>query len=329
LPGVAQAQEKLSTIASFSILADMVENVGGNRVEVRTLVGPGGDAHVYTPTPADAKAVAGAKLLFVNGLGFEGWMERLVGASGSKAQIVTASEGVTPRSMEEEEGHAHEGEKGHDHAAAGKGHDHEAGHGDKGHDHVHEADEEQAHGHGDAHDHGENDPHAFQSIANSKIYVGNIRDALIAADPAGKAEYEANATAYLAKLDEVDAQIRAAAEKIPAADRKIITSHDAFGYFGEAYGFTFLAPQGVSTDAEASAKDVATLVKQIRKEKVKAVFVENVTDKRLIQQISRESGAEMGGELYSDALSAKDGPAGTYIDLFRHNIKTLSAALTR
>jgi zinc/manganese transport system substrate-binding protein len=320
LPGVAHAQEKLSTIASFSILADMVENVGGERVEVRTLVGPGGDAHVYTPTPADAKAVAGAKLLFVNGLGFEGWMERLVEASGSKAQIVTASEGVTPRSMEEEEGPDHEGEKGHDH---------EAGHGDKGHDHGHEVAEGKEHGHDDAHDHGENDPHAFQSIANGKIYVGNIRDALIAADPAGKAEYEANATAYLARLDEVDAQVRAAAEKIPAADRKIITSHDAFGYFGEAYGFTFLAPQGVSTDAEASAKDVATLVKQIRKEKVKAVFVENVTDKRLIQQISRESGAEMGGELFSDALSAKDGPAGTYIDLFRHNIKTLSAALTR
>jgi zinc/manganese transport system substrate-binding protein len=292
--GAAQAQEKLPVVASFSILGDLVKNVGGDRVALTTLVGPDGDAHVYSPTPADAKKVAEAKLVFVNGLGFEGWMERLVEASDSKAEVVTASAGVVPIPGEEEEDH--------DHAAGNK-----------------QAEE---------HEHGANDPHAFQSIPNGKIYVANIRDALIKADPAGKADYEANAAGYLAKLDALDAEVRAAVGHIPEGQRKIITSHDAFGYFGKTYGFEFLAPQGISTDAEPSARDVAALVKQIKADGVKAIFVENITDKRLIEQIARESGAVIGGELFSDALSPPDGPAGTYIDMFRHNIRALSAALS-
>jgi zinc/manganese transport system substrate-binding protein len=277
--GTAQAQDKIAAVASFSILGDLVKNVGGDRVALTTLVGPDGDAHVYEPNPADAKAVAEAKLVFINGLGFEGWMSRLVEASGSKAALVTASSGVTPIPFEAEGGHA-------------------------------------------------NDPHAFQSIPNAKIYVANIRDALAAADPAGKTVYEGNATAYLAKLDTLDAEIRAAINAIPKGQRKIITSHDAFGYFGKAYGFTFLAPEGISTEAEPSAKEVARLIRQIKADKVKAIFVENITDQRMIRQIAAESGAVIGGELYSDALSPPDGPAGTYIDMFRHNIKTLSAALS-
>ena len=291
--GAAQAQEKLATVASFSILGDLVKNVGGDRITVTTLVGPDGDAHVYEPNPADAKAVAQAKVVFVNGLGFEGWMERLAQASGSKATTVTASNGVEPIVSEEEEEHA----KGEKHA------------------------EHEEH-------HGASDPHAFQSIPNVKIYVGNIRDALITADPDGKSTYETNATAYLAELDKLDADVRAAVNALPEARRKIITSHDAFGYFAKTYGFAFLAPQGVSTDAEASAKEVAQLIRQIKAEKVKAVFVENITDQRLVKRIAAESGAVIGGELYSDALSPPDGPAGTYIDMFRHNIRTLSAALS-
>jgi zinc/manganese transport system substrate-binding protein len=300
--GAAQAQtqpqDRIAAVASFSILGDLVKNVGGDRVALTVLVGPGGDAHVYEPNPADAKAVADARLVFVNGLGFEGWMGRLVEASGSKAALVTVSQGVTPlASAEEGEEHA----KGEKHAA-------------------HEPAED--------HHHGASDPHAFQSVPNGKIYVGNIRDALIAADPAGKAVYEANAAAYLARLDEVDAEVRAAVAAIPEGQRKIITSHDAFGYFGKTYGFSFLAPQGISTEAEPSAREVARLIRQIKADRVKAIFVENITDQRMIRRIAAESGAVIGGELYSDALSPPDGPAGTYIDMFRHNIKTLSAALS-
>jgi zinc/manganese transport system substrate-binding protein len=278
-----QPKDKLRVIASFSILGDLVKNVGGDRVEIGTLVGPNGNAHVYAPSPSDAKRVANAKLVFVNGLGFEGWLERLVKASGTKAPVIVATKGIKPR--------------------------------------------ERAGEHGRDHDHGQADPHAWQSVANAKIYVANIRDALIAADPAGKAAYEANAAAYLAKLDALEREVREVIAKIPADRRKVITSHDAFGYFEAAYGIAFIAPQGVSTEAEASARDVAAIIAQIKKQKIAAVFLENVTDPRLVEQIARETGAKIGGTLYSDALTGDKGDATTYIDLIRHNFKQLAAAL--
>lgn len=281
LPPPAFAQEKLSVVASFSILGDFVREIGGERVSVALLVGPDGDAHVYSPTPADAKTVAGAKLVVVNGLKFEGWLTRLIKSSGTKATIATATTGITPQKMADDHGHGHGGE----------------------------------------------DPHAWQSVANAKIYVGNVRDALIAADPAGRSSYEANATAYLAKLDTLEAEIKATVARIPADRRKAITSHDAFGYFAKAYGIAFIAPQGVSTEAEASAKDVARIIRQIKAEKVPAVFLENITNPRLAEQIARESGAKIGGRLYSDALSAADGPAGTYIAMMKHNISQIEKAL--
>ena len=283
-PG-ARAQDRLNVIASFSILGDFVKNVGGDRVEVATLVGPNGNAHVYAPSPGDAKKVADAKLVFVNGLGFEGWLERLVKASGTKAPIVVATKGIKPLER------------------AGE------------HDHDHD------------HDHGRADPHAWQSVANAKIYVANIRDALIAADPAGKDAYLANAAAYLAKLDALERDVREVIAKIPADRRRVITSHSAFGYFQDAYGVNFTAPQGVSTEAEASAKDVAAIIAQIRKQKVAAVFLENVTDPRLVEQVARETGAKVGGTLYSDALTDDKGDATTYIDLIRHNLRQLASAL--
>ena len=281
----ACAQDRLNVIASFSILGDFVKNVGGDRVEVATLVGPNGNAHVYAPSPGDAKKVADAKLVFVNGLGFEGWLERLVKASGTKAPIVVATKGIKPLER--------------------------AG----GHDHDHD------------HDHGRADPHAWQSVANAKIYVANIRDALIAADPAGKDAYLANAAAYLAKLDALEREVREVIAKIPADRRRVITSHSAFGYFQNAYGVNFTAPQGVSTEAEASAKDVAAIIAQIKKQKVAAVFLENVTDPRLVEQIARETGAKVGGTLYSDALTDDKGDATTYTDLIRHNLRQLASAL--
>lgn len=295
LAGHAVAQDaapaaKLPVVASFSILGDFVKEVGGDRIAVSTLVGPNGDAHVFQPAPADAKKVAAAKVVFVNGLGFEGWMNRLIKASGTKASIVVATKGVAPRKMEEEEG-------GHDH---GK----------------------------DAHAHEETDPHAWQSVANAKLYITNVRDGLIAADPAGKGTYEANATAYLAKLDALDAEVKTAIAAIPADRRRIITSHDAFGYFGAAYGMEFIAPQGVSTEAEASAKDVAKIIRQIKAEKIPAVFMENISDPRLVKRIADETGAKIGGEVYSDALSDDKGPASTYIDMIENNIRAFSSALS-
>jgi zinc/manganese transport system substrate-binding protein len=187
---------------------------------------------------------------------------------------------------------------------------------------------ERAGGHDHDHDHGRADPHAWQSVANAKIYVANIRDALTAADPAGKDAYLANAAAYLAKLDALEREVREVIAKVPADRRRVITSHNAFGYFQDAYGLSFTAPQGVSTEAEASAKDVAAIISQIKKQKAAAVFLENVTDPRLVEQIARETGAKVGGTLYSDALTDEHGDATTYIDLIRHNLKQLAAALT-
>ncbi len=214
-PLPAIASEKLPVVASFSILGDMTARIGGDRIELKTLVGPDGDGHVYQPTPADARAVAGARLVIVNGLAFEGWIPRLLQSSGTKATIVEATKGVTPREMKE------------------------------GDDHDHDHD----------HDHGAFDPHAWQSVPNARLYASNIRDALITADPAGKEVYTANAAAYLAELDALDAEIRALVTTIPPERRKIITSHDAFGYFAEAYGLTFVAPQGVSTEAEFQQRE--------------------------------------------------------------------------
>jgi zinc/manganese transport system substrate-binding protein len=286
LSAPAVAADRLPVVASFSILGDMTARVGGDRVAVTTLVGPDGDAHVYEPTPDDVRAVAAARLLVVNGLGFEGWMDRLAGASGYTGPVVVASKGVAPREIVEEE---HADAEGHDHHGI--------------------------------------DPHAWQDVANAVTYVRNIAAGLDAADPVGKATYDANAAAYVAELEALDAEVRAALATLPAERRKIITSHDAFGYFGAAYGLRLSAPEGISTEAEASAADVAALIRQIRADAVPAIFVENIKDRRLIDQIAAESGAAVGGELYTDALSDKDGPAPTYVEMIRHNAKTLTEAL--
>jgi len=282
----ARAQTKIPVVATFSILADLAAQVAGERAQVSALVGPGADAHVYSPTPGDAKTLAGARLIIVNGLGFEGWIDRLVKNANAKARVVVAAKGVKPL------------------RASGR----------------------DSHGHG-SHSHGAVDPHAWQSVANVKLYVANIRDGLIAVDPEGRAAYEANAAAYLAQLDALEAEIKAGVAKIPPERRKLITTHEAFGYFEAAYGVRFIAPQGVSTEGGASAQDVARIIRQIRQEKAAAVFAENVSDPRLSARIAQETGAKLGGALYSDQLSPPSGPAGTYIDMVRHNIRELTRAL--
>jgi zinc/manganese transport system substrate-binding protein len=270
----ARADERLNIVASFSILGDFVRNVGGDRVSLTTLVGPDGDAHVYAPTPADAKKIADAKIVIVNGFGLEGWLPRLVQSAGGKASIVMATAGIAPLTLGSDA-----------------------------------------------------DPHAWQSVANAKIYVANIRDGLAGADPAGGGIYRDNADRYLAKLDALDRDVRAAVAQIPEGRRKVISTHEAFGYFASAYGIEFIAPQGVSTESEASARDIAAIITQIKTSKIPAVFLENISDPRLMRRISTETGARIGGTLYSDSLTGEKGDAPTYIDMVRHNIKALTSAL--
>ena len=268
------AQERVNVVASFSILGDFVKNVGGDRINVTTLVGPNGDVHVYDPAPSDAKKIAGAKLLVINGLGLEGWLPRLLQSAGSKAPIITATKGIAPLKVGSDA-----------------------------------------------------DPHAWQSVANARIYVANISDALVAADAADAEVFRANARDYLAKLDALEGEVREAVARIPPGRRKVISTHDAFGYFAAAYGVEFIAPSGVSTDSEASARDIAGIITEIKKEKIPAVFLENISDPRLIRRISAETGARIGGILYSDSLTGEKGDAPTYIELVRHKIKALTGAL--
>ncbi|SMH37795.1 zinc ABC transporter substrate-binding protein AztC [Mesorhizobium australicum] len=312
LPAAALA-EPLKVVATFSIIGDMAKQVGGDRIDLSVLVGPNGDAHVYEPKPQDAARIGEADVVLSNGLKFEGFIDRLVEASGTKAPVVELTKGVTPiPAAEDEHGHAEAGHDDHKHAENEEGHEGEE-HAEAGHE---------------GHDHGAFDPHAFQSIPNAIIYVANIADAFCAADAAGCDSYKANAAAYTETLKALDAEVRADVAAVPAEKRTIITSHDAFGYFAKEYGITFLAPEGVSTEAEASAADVAKLIDQVREDKAAAVFVENVTNPRLIEQIAKETGLKVGGALYSDALSPADGPATTYVDLMRHNIRTIAGAVT-
>lgn len=303
-PLVAAAQP-LQVVASFSILADIATQVGGPDVAVRSLVGPDGDAHEYEPTPADARKLAAAQVLVVNGLDFEAWLPRLQKAAGFAGRIVVASKGVEPRRLDD----AHE-----EHEAHGD-------HDDRHHDHDHGHHGEHGHHHGDL------DPHAWQDLANGAIYARNIARAFAEADPAHAQAYRQRADAYVARIEALDQRVRQLFEAIEPARRKVVSSHDAFGYFGQAYGVRFIALAGVSTDAEPSAADMARIIEQVRRESVPAVFVENIANPRLAQQLTRETQARLGGTLYSDALARPGEPAGTYLGMFEWNAQQLAAAL--
>ena len=284
LPG--QAFAAVDVVASFSILGDITQRVGGDRIKVHTLVGQNADAHVYQPTTTDAKTLARARLVVVNGLGFEGWIDRLIKSSGYRGSVVTASSGIRTLARGE----------------SGDAHNH--------HDHA-----------------GHSDPHAWQDLSNAARYVDNIRNALIDIDPEGKSNYQANADQFRQEIAALDAEVRQNFKKIPKDRLKVVTTHDAFGYFGQAYGIAFIAPVGVNTDAEPSAADIGRIIKQIRREKIPAVFMESISDSRLLERIRQESGARIGGTLYSDALSKTDGPAATYLEMMRHNARTLVETL--
>jgi zinc/manganese transport system substrate-binding protein len=269
------AEAPLKVVASFSILADLVKNVGGDRVDVTSLVGPNSDAHVYTPPTSDARKIADARLLVINGLGLEGWLQRLLHSSGSNAPIVAASRGIRPLKLSSDA-----------------------------------------------------DPHAWQSVENAKIYVRNIREGLDAIDPADVEVFRTNTEHYLAQLDELDREVRAAIARIPPDRRKLISTHDAFGYFAAAYGLAFIAPIGVSTEAEPSASDIARIIGEIKAQRIPAVFLESISDPRLMRLIADETGAKIGGTLYSDSLTDEKGDGPTYIAMVRHNIKALTSALS-
>lgn len=288
-PAQAEA-DKLSVVATFSIIGDFAKQVGGARIELRTLVGPDSDAHVYEPKPADAIALARADVVLVNGLLFEGFLQRLVEASGTSATIATLTEGADI---------LHDPNGGHYHYVNGEAIFHAA----------------------------PNDPHAWQSVANAKVYVQNIARAFCEADKEGCPSYEANAATYVGELANLDVEVKQAIDAIPAERRVAVVAHNAFRYFERDYGVTFLSPQGVSTESEASAADVASLIREIREKRAAAVFAENIADARLVEQIASEAGLALGGTLYSDALSPEDGPSPTYVELMRHNVNTLGKAI--
>jgi zinc/manganese transport system substrate-binding protein len=272
------AEPPLQVVTSFSILGNMVKEIGGDAVNVTVLAGPDADMHAFQPRPDDAKALTHAAIIVINGLGFEGWLHRLIEASGTHAKLLVASAGVKPRILKE----------GNKPVA---------------------------------------DPHAWQNLAFGRIYARNIAGALAAALPGHAAEISKRAERYDAQLKDMDATVREQFTDIPEAKRKIITSHDAFGYFGEAYGVTFLSPIGMNSETSASASDVARLIDQIKAEGVKVVFIENMSDPRLMKRIAHESGARLGDALYADALSPPDGPVSTYLDMFRANAPKLREAM--
>jgi zinc/manganese transport system substrate-binding protein len=272
----ATAQDKLKIVASFSILGDMVRQVTGELASVTTIVGPDADAHVYMPNASDAKAVANADVIFLNGLGFETWSDTLIKTSGTKAEVFVATTGISPLKVE-----------------------------------------------------GEIDPHAWNTLTNGVVYVTNIADGLSSADPKNAATYKANAKAYSARLMALHTRATAELNKLPEGARTVVTAHDAFGYFANAYGLNFLAPVGVDTDAEPSAKALAKLIDHLRKVGAGALFVENISSPALVHQIARETGIKIGGRLFSDALSERGGPATSYEKMFGHNLGTLIAALQK
>ena len=284
----------IRAVATFSILGDMVSRIGGEHVAVTTLVGPNGDAHVYRPTPADARAVSEAHILVVNGLDFEGWLDRLIQASDFAGVHVVATAGIEPMAVEDDgDDHGHDGDRREGRSAEEHGDEH------------------------DGHHHGAFDPHAWQSLRHAVVYVDNITAALATADPDNAGTFYRNRAAYVAEIEALDADIRDMFADFPAGSRTIVTSHDAFQYFGRDYGLTFIAPQGLSTASEASARDVAHLIELIRDQGIRAVFAENVADPRLLKRIADETGTTIGGTLYPGALSGPDGPVPTYLDMMR------------
>lgn len=299
VPAPSAAKAPLPVVATFSILGDMAGRIGGDRIALTTLVGPEADAHSHEPGPSDLQNVARARVLVSNGLAFEAWLPRLLQSAGFSGMVVEASQGAELRHFAADAAgpDAHDTHHGHD----------EADHGDHGH--AHEADTV--------------DPHAWQTLANGAVYARNIADALIAADPAGEAGYRRRLQDYLDEMATLDTTLKKAFAAIPDRRRKVVTSHDAFGYFSAAYGVQFIPVAGLAGHAETSASRMADIVKRVRAQDVAGIFLESGSNARLVEQIARETGTRVGGVLYSDALAAPGSPADTYLGMFRWNAEQL------
>ncbi len=303
-PGAwAQGNEPLRVVATFSILADWVQQVGGVRIEVVTIIPPGGDAHGFDPSPDQVGQIADADLIFEIGAGFEPWLDDMVAASGSTAQRVVVSDGLDLISTTEDE-HSEEATPGEDHA-------------------EHEEDEE--------HQHGEFDPHLWHDVANVIAIVEVIRMHLGSADSANAATFDANAKAYTAALTELDTYIRQETANVPEERRKLVASHDTFAYFARAYGFEVIGTALNSVTTESSdppAGEIASLVEQITASGVPAIFAENVSNPDLMQSIADEAGVTLAPPLYTDALGEPGSDGADYISMMRYNTTTIVTALT-
>jgi len=314
VPSTSWADDPIPVVATFSVLGDMVKRIGGEHISLTTLVGADGDTHVYQPTPQAARVVAEADVLFINGLGFEGWLERLVEAAPFGGSLVVATTGIEPIAFGGHDDHEEGHEEGHE-----EEHDEEH---EEGHEEEHEEEATEHHG-----EHGAFDPHAWHSFTNAIVYANNIAAGLAQVDPTNAGSYYQNHQIFVNEIRALKAEADVLMAALPIDKRTVVTPHDGFGYFADLYNLRFEAPQGLSTESEASAADVAKLILLIRKQEISAVFIESITDNRLMEQIANETGAVIGGKLYSDALSSEDQPASTYLDMMRHNTKTLSQAL--
>ena len=283
LPSISPATEPLPVVASFSILGDLVQVVGGERVKVTTLVGPDADAHAFEPKPAHAKAILQSRLFVINGLNFEPWAQKLARSANYKGQILVASQGIKVRKLPLDQGHQH----------------------------------------------AEADPHGWQDPSNVVVYVKNIAKSLASLDPAGARSYQNNSELYIKELESLDQFTKDQLAPLSVKQRQVITSHDAFGYFAARYQIRFLAPQGINADVEPSAKEVAQLIRQIKRDKIKAVFVENMSNPKLLAQITQDTGITLGPKLYVDALSGPNEPGSTYLKMMHHNVTQLVAGMQR
>jgi len=282
VPGASAAEPPVRVIVSFSILEDIVRQIGGSDVAVTSLIGPDSDAHVFEPSPEQARLLTGAQLFIINGLGLEGWETRLIQSAQYPGPVVVASDGITPIETTEPGATATVP-----------------------------------------------DPHAWQDVKNAETYAANIARALERVDPTRADAYRGRFDRYHARLEALDCQVRVELSSIPLANRRVITTHDAFAYYGKAYGVTFLAPEGLSTDSEPSAQAIARLIREIRRERIKALFLENISDPRLMETLARETGSTLGPPLFSDALSRPDEPASTYTKMVEYNTAALKQGMLK